>query len=452
MTDPLTAGLHALTEAESPVSWPDVEARAATGPAPAGASSAPPDATRPRRDAVARRVLAAAAAVVLVVGGAVVLWPDDGDRVHTQPGPTVTTVDSAPTSVEQSTPEEPATGDPATTRRSSPVMVDTGAAILVWGGEQGNDQPRDDGFAIEAATGEVTPIPAAPIGPSARPSGVWTGSELVVWGTSTECGDCPGEGGAAAWDPAAGTWRELARPPEGIDVAFQPAGATWTGSEVVAIGEHGVAASYDPVADRWSSVPRLPHGLTHYLDAWTVVWTGAEVVAWRSVYDGRETPESGGEPIADRGWRWAPGASDWTPLPDLPPGSRTTVSKAAWTGEELVVWGLASGAEDVGVGATWRPGDSTWRPMAPSPQGPVDWYEGTPGSQAVVADAVTGLVIVDPLDGDPDGTPLLTYDPGRDTWAQEDIVADDWSATLVVRDGRVYVPDPSAPVAGDVEG
>ena len=48
--------------------------------------------------------------------------------------------------------------------RSRPVTALSETHLLVWGGDDGSgDIDRADGFAIELSTGEVAPIPNAPI-------------------------------------------------------------------------------------------------------------------------------------------------------------------------------------------------------------------------------------------------------------------------------------------------
>jgi len=181
------------------------------------------------------------------------------------------------------------------------------------------------------------------------------------------------------------------------------------------------------------------------------VWTGDEVLFWSTSYFVGPFPDEVGSVVVDRGWRWAPGAGSWTPLPDLPDGHRTTRATAAWTGEELVVWGTAAGGRgqvDVGVGARWDPADGTWRPMAPSPQLPDRGWNGTMGSQAVVYDGVGQVVIVRPLslsEGVETPKPLLLYEPTTDTWRTTTVTAD---RPFLTRDGVVLVADPAAPVAG----
>jgi hypothetical protein len=125
----------------------------------------------------------------------------------------------------------------------------------------------------------------------------------------------------------------------------------------------------------------------------------------------------------------------------------------AWTGTELVVWGLSVDDDALGVGARWHPGDSTWTPMAPSPQGPVpDPFNGTPGSQAVVAG--DSRVVVKGLDGGQAAAGaqpadlLMLYEPTTDRWTTTSLRVSGYSPLIVIADDRVFVPDRGQPLVG----
>jgi hypothetical protein len=427
--DRLTSAVAALERVPVPVRWGDVERRlAGDGPEPAPGADRRPGPGRRRRLAVA---LAATAAAVVALG-AVALWPEpEPEPVETGPGPG----------------PDPTTTTTAPATRSSrtfPVTAVTGQEYLVWAGEAGDNDvsQRADGFAVDLGTGAVRPIPAAPIAPRSAATGVWTGTELIVC-----CGAGPEDGypadtrSAAAWDPATGEWRELARPPASVARSF-PA-SVWTGEVVVVVATGPAAATYDPGTDRWTEVA-APPAIDRHPEA---AWTGSEVVVWDARSGSGGVPPDG--TVADRGWRWAPGRAAWEALPPLPPGSRTRLGSMAWTGTEIVVWGEATGQEGIGVGAAWRPGDAGWQALPPSPQGPVASYEGRAGSQAVVFDPGEGQVLVRALDGG-DGVPppLLIYDPATGAWTTADVTVPGHHPPITVAEGRLLVPDEARPVVG----
>jgi hypothetical protein len=59
---------------------------------------------------------------------------------------------------------------------------------------------------------------------------VWTGRELIVWGTAVCVNVRPRDG--AAYDPATDSWRSIAEGP----IELTDATAVWTGSEMIVFG------------------------------------------------------------------------------------------------------------------------------------------------------------------------------------------------------------------------
>src|SRR4051794_14087517 len=129
--------------------------------------------------------------------------------------------------------------------------------------------------ALAPAGGSWRTLPPPPIAPDfARRTSVWTGRELIAFGRVHVT---PGTlvrsvNLAAAYDPAARRWRRLS-PPPGRAGSFGPDDAVWTGREMLVWGSGGSLA-YEPGADRWRRLPDAPgpHAL--------IVWTGRELVGW----------------------------------------------------------------------------------------------------------------------------------------------------------------------------
>ena len=141
------------------------------------------------------------------------------------------------------------------------------------------------------------------------------------------------------------------------------------------------------------------------------------------------------------------------PLLELPGGHRTARGSMAWTGDEVVVWGQSIVDEAVGTGARWRPGDTRWRPLPPAPVAPIRAFEGTGGSQAVVADTARGRILVRGLTGDDEAAgrrvpPLLAYDPATDRWAVTDLQVPGYRPALAVAGDTLLRPDPDNPAVG----
>ncbi len=167
----------------------------------------------------------------------------------------------------------------------------TGTELLVWGGWNGVSGPEfaedffDDGAAYDPGSGTWRPLPRAPIDARA-PLSVWTGRELLVWGTSLRVEDRPRDG--AAYDPATDTWRVIPEAP----IELTDATAVWTGQEMIVFGaalhggnapesETAIGAAYDPVADTWRRIPDS----TLLPQASTAAWSGGEMIAWDYLND-----------------------------------------------------------------------------------------------------------------------------------------------------------------------
>jgi hypothetical protein len=179
----------------------------------------------------------------------------------------------------------------------------TGREFLIWGGTDLNTYPYEgfvDGAAFDPVTGRWRTLPPAPIEGRA-PMSVWTGKELIVWGTTARVTPRPRDG--AAYDPATNTWRRIADAP----IELTDGTAVWTGEEMIVFGaalhggnasetETAIGAAYDPVQDTWRALP--PSELSP--QASTAAWSGSEMIAWdylngTAAYD----------PVADR-WRVLP--------------------------------------------------------------------------------------------------------------------------------------------------
>src|SRR5262245_22108107 len=86
---------------------------------------------------------------------------------------------------------------------SVPVTIPTSAAVpSLW---------------VELDPGATAPLPPAPIPAVNGSAMVWTGTELIVWGGLVDDEPCCSRSqDGAAFDPAAGTWRPIAPPPDGL--------------------------------------------------------------------------------------------------------------------------------------------------------------------------------------------------------------------------------------------
>ena len=163
----------------------------------------------------------------------------------------------------------------------------TGSEVIVWGGD-GGDRFLSDGARYDPVADRWTPLPTAGA-PSARyaHSVVWTGTEMIIWG-GQGCGDAPGGGpgpcgDGARYAPATDSWTALSQ----RDAPLPRAGhsAVWTGSQMIVWGssfcEGGPCAAgglYDPAADRWR--PMTTQGQPALRGDHGAVWTGTVMVIW----------------------------------------------------------------------------------------------------------------------------------------------------------------------------
>lgn len=440
-----------------------------------------------------RRLLAMAAlvaAVMSTVAGVVGVARDSSTAVATDPSP-----DSAPnTTARTSASVTSPTGATATTANGSTnppsgtestefptvpmplnnaVRVWTGSEYLVWSGELvGEDDDNDSSFSaggwrFNPATNKVTSIPTAPIPARDNAAGAWTGTEMIVCcgrSEDTPSPTAPARSSAAAYDPTTNTWRTLAPPP--VQAGTYAVGAAWTGTEMLVIaglggtdprldgtgGSHVLA--YDPTSDEWRELAH-PMPSEQFSE---LTWTGSRLVLWS---------QRAGQ--SDAGQSYDPSADVWTRLPDLPePGLAR--GSTAWSGDQLVVWGLAgrSGREE----AEPRPagfrlradeslsGELQWQPIADAPLPKLEPYQGSAGSQTLVADPDSGEIIVHPITGYESGVGgvlggppnLLAYNPDTDVWRVIGVSEGRFHPELTVGDGRVYGSDPADPVVTDLDG
>jgi hypothetical protein len=238
------------------------------------------------------------------------------------------------------------------------AAVWTGTELVYWGGEsEYGDEVHGDGAAFNPATGTWRPLARGPLSARSGAAAVWTGDEVLIWGGGHE-----GTNDGAAYDPAADEWRTLPASPLGPRI---PVGAVWTGTEMLVWGDASRAASavdgaaYDPEADRWRELPPAPFALNEA----TADWTGDELIVFGANLDGNNWSDT----EHARGAAFDPATDEWRMLPPYPFSPQA--STAVWTGNELIVWDYELRA------AAYDPGRDEWRPL---PKLPLDFSECYP--------------------------------------------------------------------------
>ena len=448
MDDRTTTLIDRLRREPVPIHWSDVEARADHAP------GVEIDLIRPPRPHATgrRRALAAAAILAVIAAAAAVV-----DSRH-EP---VSRVATEPPVVVQPEPEpgkDPVVLPDIGSNRNGAVTVWTGSTYLVWGGQTGGDgSETSTGWRFTPSTGATEPLAAAPLPPTWSPAGVWTGDELIVCcGHAVDSDEAVPASHAAAYNPATNRWRTIAEPPTGA--LSTVVGSAWTGTEVLVVVQLGNPASYDfsddglglfaydPATDAWSERAK-PTGGDRFGEA---VWTGEALVLWFHRAPG-----------TDAGVSYDPSTDTWSDLPLLPTDAPTYEGSVAYAGGQLVAFGGDYNDDTLTIGYRLRPGDDAWRSMAPAPIPPIQWYEGTPGSQTLAASGDGDRVIVYPTNGYERGAGgvagappnLLVYDPAADTWTERDPLGTGpapFAPDLTVAGELVLWPNLDDPVAQDL--
>jgi hypothetical protein len=248
---------------------------------------------------------------------------------------------------------------------------------------------------------------AAPLedGPDSRPgfSSVWTGRELIVWGGHAPSDVARTRADGAAYDPTAERWRAIAPAPiRGMTWHF----AAWTGSEMLVVGTSGTAA-YDPAGDSWRELAPSPVPIEQFRSA--LAWSGSHAYVWNPASDEMAAldPTTGiwetfdgpgfdaypaklladGDRLLAFGTRWPSGpavpatndllgaelvAGGWVEIPPVDFVTQTYANvadpgTASFSGDDVITWGDPS--TDPGSARILLP-DHTWVEAPPPPLGP----------------------------------------------------------------------------------
>jgi len=244
----------------------------------------------------------------------------------------------------------------APTARSSHASIWTSNEMIVWGG--GNNT----GTVFNNAGGRYNPATdnwtatSTSNAPSARyyPTGIWTGSEMIVWGGYDFSGYFNTGG---RYNPTMNSWT-----PTSTTNAPTPRylhTAVWTGSEMIVWGggdapgpglHFNTGGKYNAATDTWTSTSttNAPTGRAYH----TVIWTGTEMIVWGG-YDGSSYLNTGG--------RYNPATNSWTPTSVTNAPTLRTAHRAVWTGREMIIWGGGGGGSNrLHTGARYDPATDNW--------------------------------------------------------------------------------------------
>lgn len=202
--------------------------------------------------------------------------------------------------------------------RAGSSGVWTGSEVLVWGGwhvssqVDGVSKIRRSGAAYDPALDRWRRISSAPIRGRYLHLAAWTGREMLVWGGLAD--DLPRtETDGAAYNPETDRWRTIA--PSPLPWSDGPTSVIADGEWVVAVttGSEVRVATYNAEGDSWRLLPTLPGPISSEN---SLLWTGSELILMNN---------------ADGMYRLARGADAWVHSRSKPIGQQV-----AWTGTELI--------------------------------------------------------------------------------------------------------------------
>jgi hypothetical protein len=207
---------------------------------------------------------------------------------------------------------------------------------------------------------------------------------------------------AAAYDPATGTWRELASSPHGV-IGGGGHAAAWTGRRAVfwaGNSPDGPArgAVYNPATDHWRKLPRGPLGPR---EGYVSVWTGDELLIMGGTTGDTFSSHIGAavDP-ADRTWRRLHAIDDLNAL--IPSGAVWDGSRVFLAGTQYLCPDPDSTCEDTRpIFVAYDPATDELEEidLAAAPAAsiaPVGW---TGAEVLAVGDDATDVVLFDPVTG-----------------------------------------------------
>jgi len=234
----------------------------------------------------------------------------------------------------------------------APVNVFSGEGIIL-DHPVGRSDYADLAPTSPTMTGTWRLLPRAPIAAPDLRLSVWTGKEMIVFGRVEKRGPAEeileSKNAAAAYDPAANTWRRLAPP---LSAPGYPGNwdAVWTGKEMLVWGD--VNQAFDPATNHWRRLPPAPAGR-----GGIVVWSGHELIEWGGGCCGD---------VSSDGAAYDPSTESWRKIAPAPVGGQQS-PVGAWAGKELVIFpGQDPEGQPVG-GAAYKPATDTWRRIGSKP-------------------------------------------------------------------------------------
>ncbi len=283
-----------------------------------------------------------------------------------------------------------------------------GTEIIIWGGCIDHDCSQHvftgGKYNPVADSWIATNTVGAPSGRSFH-SGVWTGTEMIVWGgcVSGECEIVTNTGGR--YDPASDSWTPTSNedaPSKRVNHSM-----IWTGAEMVVWGGFSflpvfTGGIYDPATDHWTNI--FFSNTPGARDGHTAVWTGTEMIIW----GGREF----GIGVTPSGARCDLSTQSCTETTFTNAPAARAFHTALWTGSEMIVWGgcATDGCDAyLNSGGRYDPVADSWTTVTQT---------NAPPSRFAHSAILTGSEMI-----------VWGGFPATNTGGRYDLAADTWSST-----------------------
>jgi N-acetylneuraminic acid mutarotase len=275
--------------------------------------------------------------------------------------------------------------------RDAAAAVWTGTEMVIWGGDGGTRLLSGGRYNVASNTWQPVTTNGAPQN-SVLMSVVWTGTEMIVWGGQepTIAADINTGG---RYRPSDNTWLPVTNPQNGGPRTEHP--AVWTGAEMIVWGSYAGFTSptntggrYTPSTDSWLATSMINVPLYRYSP--TAVWTGSEMVVWGGCADSFCTNR------LNSGGRYNPATNSWRATSTVGAAEPRYWFSTVWSGTEMIVWGGcdaqtcgpggSSDRDGLNNGGRYNPLTDTWQAVtttgAPTPR----WFQTAEwsGSEMIV--------------------------------------------------------------------
>ncbi|MFL6518737.1 MAG: kelch repeat-containing protein [Chthoniobacterales bacterium] len=243
--------------------------------------------------------------------------------------------------------------------RQENTAVWTGTEMIVWGGSSSGSlggQILNTGGRYNPATNNWTPTTLANAPDRRRlHSAVLTGTEMVVWGGNS---DVPGNASALVntggrYNPKTDSWVPTSTTNAPSARAYHT--GIWTGTEMIIWGagyysSGNTGGKYNPANDSWTATstvgapPRSGH---------SAVWTGKEMIVWGG-YDGSVHVNTGA--------KYNPNTDTWASTSLFNAPDARIGHAAVWTSDEMIVWGGYNYQQNrfFNTGGRYNPTTDSW--------------------------------------------------------------------------------------------